>query len=313
MTSNRPVAVIDLGSHSALLLIARWQNGTLTPLKELFKITRLGQGLGESGRLLAENMQRALGILKEFKKEIANFGCTRVFVVGTEALRRAENADAFLQQIKAQFGWEVDVVTPQEEASLSYLGAISVFDNYDQKNFTVIDVGGASTEMTLGKGIHIKETQSFPMGAVALAEAFQFKEKLNRPDLPKIRDFLDEIFDADLLKTLTVNALLVGAGGTITTLAAVKAQMPAYDSQVIDKISLTLDELLLVFEKLNALNLSERRQLKGLEPGREDVIIYGTLIYIHILQRAEKWRIKVSSRGLRYGYLLKKRDAFDRA
>ncbi len=304
MKINTPLAVIDLGSHSALLLIAQMENGHIIPLKEDFKITRLGQGLSKNDELQPQNRQRTLDVLIDFKKEIASFNCKKVFVIGTEALRRAKNTGTFLQQIKERLSWDTQVLTPLEEAAQSYLGAISAFNDFENKKFTVIDVGGASTEITKGDGVQIEKKRSFPVGAAVLAEKFNFKEKLNRPDIPKIRDMLDGLFEIDALKALTAESILVGSGGTITTLAAVKAKLEAYDANVINKMYLTLDELLLLFEKLNAHLLSERRKIKGLESGREDVIIYGALIYIHILQQTEKWRIKVSSRGLRHGYLL---------
>lgn len=304
MPDNLLRAVIDLGSHSALLLVVRTEKGQLVPLKERFRITRLGQEVNNLGYLPQENQQRALDVLEEYRHELQTMECREVTVLGTEALRRAQNADELVQKIKQRFGWEVRVLSAQEEATYAYLGAISAFENFREKNFTVIDVGGASTELTLGRGVQIKSDASFPIGAARLAEEFGFKEKLKRSDLPKIREFLDGIFDEKALQTLTTNALLVGTGGTITTLATVKMQAETYDPEKIRRISLTLDELLLLFEKMNALTLKERRQLKGLEAGREDVILYGTLIYIHILQRTEKWRIKVSPRGLRYGFLI---------
>ena len=134
-------AVIDLGSHSALLLIAQIENGRLLPLKERFRITRLGQEVNNLGYLPYENQQRALDVLEEYRHELQTAGCSKVTVLGTEALRRAQNARELVQKIEQRFGWEVRVLSPQEEATYAYLGAISAFENFGEKNFTVIDVG----------------------------------------------------------------------------------------------------------------------------------------------------------------------------
>ncbi len=305
MKKTAPVAVIDLGTHSALLLIAELQeNNRLHVLKEDFRITRLGAGIGKSDELLPENQAYALTQLKTFQNEIKEFAVDRTVVLATEALRQASNANAFLQRIQDAFGWQVTVLSPQEEAQLTYLGAVSVFDDFASKPFTVVDVGGGSTEITMGKGKSIKNIRSLPVGVVRLAEKLNYKEKIISRDIAGIQEFLDAWFDEYELKKLTEDTILVGTGGTITTAAAIKQKMEVYDAETIDKTSLTLDELLMMFEDLNAKSLQERKAVPGLEAGREDVIIYGLIIYIHFLQRAGIWRIKVSSRGLRHGYLL---------
>ncbi len=305
MPESAPVAVIDLGTHSALLLIAqRQRNGTLNVLNEDFKITRLGSGIEKSANLLPQNQQATLDELHLFKKKITAYGCTQITVLATEAIRKAANASGFLNLLQNQFGWQVKVLSPQEEARFSYLGAISVFDHFATKLFSVIDVGGGSTEITKGRGKKIECSQSFAMGAVRLAERFNYREKIVSFDIPGIQEMLNESFDEPELKKLTEDALLVGTGGTITTAAAIHNGMKKYDPNVINKTSLTLDQLLMLFEDLNARSLKERQQVKGLEPGREDVILYGLMIYIHLMQKAGIWRIKVSGGGLRHGFLL---------
>ncbi len=305
MSEIKRTAVIDLGSHSALLLIAEVERGgTLKILKEDFKVTRLGLGLGSEGRLLPQQQETALARLREFKHTIAGFGEVPVTVLATEALRRALNADAFLQSVQRELGWKVRVLTPQEEARYSYLGAISVYEDFKAKLFTVIDVGGGSTEIVRGRGEKIEMSRSFPVGAVGLAEQLHFRERIVSGDIPAIQEFLDARFNESELKKFTDEAILVGVGGTITTAAAIHERMTKYDPERINRTSLTLDELLLLFEDLNAKSPEERRAVVGLEAGREDVIIYGLIIYIHLLQRSGVWRIKVSARGLRHGFLL---------
>ena len=305
MSKAAPVAVIDLGTHSALLLIAEKQAGNgFTVLKEDFKVTRLGAGIEKDEILLPQNQENTFKELREFKKEIEAFGCGQVTVLATEAMRRAANALTFLDALHKEFNWQVKVLTPEEEARFSFLGAISVYEDFTSKLFTVIDVGGGSTEITKGRGKEIERSRSFPVGVVRLAERFDYRERMVSFDIPTVQEILDAQFDAAELKKLTEDTFLVGTGGTITTAAAIHHGMETYDPNVINNTSLTLDQLLMMFEDLNARSLEERRQVKGLEAGREDVIIYGLMIYIHLMQRAGVWRIRISAGGLRHGFLL---------
>ena len=305
--SSKPLAVIDLGSHSALLLIARVEGEQLKVLQEDFVITRLGQGLNESGKLSKERQGAALQVLQHFKQKAEAHNCQSVQVIATEALRRAHDADEFIRQIEQELQLPVSVLSPQQEATCSYLGAISVIENFKNKRFTVIDVGGGSTEITLGQGQEIVKHASLPVGASRLAEAMDFKVKLGSSD----RMGLMQIVKIELEKIAFWNEIdssrvLVGSGGTVTTLAAIHHGMERYDAQRVSQTVLDREQIWKLYYQINDLDLEERLKLPGLEAGREDVITYGTIIYLTIMELRQLPWIRVSARGVRFGYLIKK-------
>ncbi|WP_456408994.1 Ppx/GppA phosphatase family protein [Caldithrix abyssi] len=305
MTTDQPLAVADLGSHSALLLIARQKGGELEVLHEDFVITRLGQGVKQSGLLSEERQQLALQVLKDFKEQAARFGCSALEVIATEALRKARNAESFSQRARQTLNLSIKVLSAGEEARFAYLGAISVFDGFEKQKFTVIDVGGGSTETTLGRGRKIEAHASFPLGAARLAEEMNFKIRLTDEDYLRLQERVErELVNNPLRNEKDDSRVVVGSGGTITTLAAIVHRMRVYDAQRISKTTLELEQIKAWFRRINAMDLKERLRLPGLEAGREDVLPYGLLIYVTMMEAGQIKRLHVSARGLRFGFLL---------
>ncbi len=301
---SAPIAVIDLGSHSALLLIAHYDGQKLRVLQEEFVVTRLGQGIQQDGKLTEDRQQQALEVLRRFKKQALNAGCKTVALIGTEALRRATNRLAFSKRIKQQLGLTLKVLSPEEEARFAYLGAISAFKPVEHRAFTVIDVGGNSTEITSGHGQQVQKHVSLPIGAARLAEASQFKVRLTETDRQDLFEAIEiQLGQTAFGKQTQLTGVVVGTGGTITTVAAIKHKMQHYEAHKIDQTVLSRKEMENLFDLINGLTLEERKTLKGLEPGREDVLPYGMLIYLYLMKRWQISEIRVSSRGLRYGYL----------
>ncbi len=222
-------------------------------------------------------------------------------------MRQANNAQEFIKEVKKRLGLKVHILTAEQEAVFSYRGAISVVDNFEQKAFVVIDVGGGSTEITLGEGTNIHNRASMSIGAVTLAEQMRFKIQLGSSD----RMGLMQVVKSELVKLAVWNEIndslvVIGSGGTITTLAAIHHRLKNYDADVINHTLLERSQIWQMYYWLNDLDLNRRKAVPGLEPGREDVIIYGMLIYLTILELRQLLWIRVSARGLRFGYLLTK-------
>ncbi len=304
MNSSKPVAVVDLGSHSALLLIARHHHGDWQPLYEAFRITRLGEGLQQNGLLSEKSQQRALRTLREFKAVCQQWSCKQVYVLGTEALRLAQNSEQFAELLSRELDWQLNILSPEQEAVCGYLGAISVFPNFKEQAFTVVDVGGGSTEITLGKGVHIEKNASLPIGAARLARGMDFKVTLCSSDRMGLMQLIKtELENLPFWNEIKDSRVLVGSGGTITTLTAVHHKMEHYDAQLINRTTLDREQLWQLYYRINDLTLEERLKLPGIERGREDVLIYGTIIYLTLMELRKLELIRVSARGLRYGYL----------
>jgi exopolyphosphatase/guanosine-5'-triphosphate,3'-diphosphate pyrophosphatase len=296
-------AIIDLGTNSVLLLIGQSSDsGRIDVLHQRYVVSRLGAHVFEKGDLQPEAMARTLSVLQEFSRDIKNWQVDQVHLIGTEALRRAGNTGFFANLVREQLGWQLQVISGAEEAVYGFTGAVDGLD-YENKESAVVDVGGGSTEIIYGRDQAIQDFISLPLGVVELAEKFRMKVQLTEQDRDtirkKIRTELEQIF---FLKKLKTEKVLIGVGGTITTLAAVKENLQRYDPDQIHGYVLDKKSVIEIFESLNRLTLPQRRQIPALVRGREDVILYGTLIYLEVMEFAGFNRVIASDRGLRFGY-----------
>ncbi len=301
---NQNIAVIDLGSHSALLLIGHVGNdGGVHPVKEEFAISRLGAGLNETAKLSDTAMQRAMDILADFGNTISQYHVSRVHLVGTEALRRAENAEDYGRRLSERFDWDLKILSANREAELSFKGAVEGFAEARDRSL-VIDVGGGSTEIVVGRELRPIDGHSLSTGALRLFERFQRIIQLNSATRGQIDHYLkSQLEKTDFAANLTNSAALIGTGGTITTLAAILKEMTVYDAGILNGSIIKRPDLEHMFTAINAKSLAERRAIKGLERGREDIILYGLLIYLNFMKMFDFKNIIASTRGLRFAYL----------
>ncbi len=302
--AGRTLAVIDLGTHSALLLIARCRKqGDPKIVEQAVCITRLGAELNKSGRISAESLRTTIAVLQEFTNRARRSKVSGIFLIGTEVFRVARNSPQVIGEIERQTGLKLRVLTPQEEAHFAYRGAVGQVAE-DQIARLVIDIGGGSTELILGRGGKIEHSHSLPIGAVKLAQKMNGQVTLCSSDrlglMQYVKLLLQEVPFRDALSRPQETVV---TGGTVTTLAAVKLGMTNYDWNRINRTFLTRSEIWDLFFRLNKLDLAGRRQVPGMEAGREDVILYGTIILLTLLESARIDAIRISDRGLRYGYL----------
>jgi exopolyphosphatase/guanosine-5'-triphosphate,3'-diphosphate pyrophosphatase len=296
-------AVIDLGTNSVLLLIGQSrQAGDIDILLQQYHISRLGERVFETGKLDAKAMERTLAVLHRYAQEIEAHQVDTVHLLGTEALRRAGNAAQFRDMIRGQLGWELQVISAQQEALYSFVGVRETVKNIGQ-TLVVVDVGGGSTEIIYGQNQTISQSVSLLLGVVELAEQFKMKEQLDNDNQQDLRKIIHAHLEpVSFLKNGTRPRVLIGVGGTITTLVAEREKLSRYDPERINGCVLHKNEIVKIFQSLNRLTLAQRRHLPYMIQGREDVILYGTLIYLEIMDYADFSTILVSDRGLRFGY-----------
>ena len=295
-----PVAAIDLGTNTARLLIA-----TLDPYRQVLlkrTITRLGGDFRRESGLSPQAMQRSLAALAQFAREISRHGVTRVRAVATSAVRDARNGGLFCELVRAETGLELEVIDGTEEALLTLAGVRSVLDRSDG-DLVVFDVGGGSTEYTLARGAAPLFSRSLPIGVVRLTEgkpdAAAMDEKIGR-ELTRLRRELEEEGMTGRFSAAT----LVGTAGTATTLAAVQMQMEDYDYRRVNNFTMPLSAVERIFARLSPLTPKERLGVPGLEPGREDLIIAGTLVVLQTMRIFGFPTLKVSDSGLLEGLVL---------
>jgi len=304
--------VIDIGTNSILLLIARWNNsGELETVKQAFSVTRLGDSISRDGVIREDAIDRSMKVLEEYENMARRYRAAKLYVIGTEMMRRAKNAQLFCRMVNKKFGWNVTILSGEEEGRLTYAAAVGGIGGDDQP-VMVVDVGGGSTEIVRGIGCQIQSALSLPLGVVRLAENTHMCANLSKLQyLELASEIRASVENSRAFISIAPDTKFIGSGGTITTVAAIKEKMTTYDPEKINGYALTHKDLRAIYRQLNQLSLAERKNLPGMVPGREDILLYGIIIFIVLIELTGLTKIYVTDRGLRYGYLLNIKNTGD--
>ncbi|MDW8066205.1 MAG: Ppx/GppA phosphatase family protein [Aquificaceae bacterium] len=292
------VASIDVGSYSVRLSIAQL-DGELKIIHEEGRITALATDLRSDGLLKEDRIEETISVIKEFLQKAHEFGVDSLKLVGTEALRRAKNSKDFLQRLKDITGYDLKVITPEEEGRYAFLSV--AYSLKPKGRFCVIDQGGGSTEFVCGKDFVVESLTSFPFGIVNLTEEFIKSDPPKNYELESLKNFLDE----HIKKVIQPCDELVGLGGTITTVAAIEYGVFPYKGEDVHGKELSIDRLMFWLETLSSMKESQRiASFPHIEPKRAKVIIPGILIFYRSMLLFGKDRIRVSDWGLKEGVLV---------
>lgn len=295
-------AVIDIGTHSALLLVAETAGGSLRPLLDEARTTRLGAGLKDSQRISPEAQARLLQVLATYEAILSEYEIERLLCFGTAVFRHARNAAEVLQQIQLKLGWPVQVLSGQQEAEYTFKGVLQTqLADPAGGSAIAVDIGGGSTEVIFGSRRAIAQCWSFPVGALSLQEQFQLGESIDSQTAAAIDRFLEDCF-GPLLPPEPAAPMIV-TGGTATTLAALMLELQSYDISRIDGCQFSQAQLAVMYSELNQLTVSQRADLPGMEAGRAEVILPAMRILQGLLHRLQAQAITVTVRGARYGLL----------
>jgi exopolyphosphatase / guanosine-5'-triphosphate,3'-diphosphate pyrophosphatase len=280
---NDRVAAIDCGTNSIRLLVADRGDGELTDLVRRMEIVRLGQGVDRTGRLAPEAIERTRVALADYAAQIRDLGATKVRMVATSATRDAENSADFRAMVRATLGTDAEVVSGDEEARLSFTGAVR---GLPPARYLVVDIGGGSTEFVSGTST-VDSAISVDIGCVRMTERHL------RDDPPTAAQLAAATVDIEAAvdKALAVvgdarDATLVGLAGTVTTVVAIALGLPHYDSARIHHSRVSTTEVARVTAELLAMTHQQRLALPVMHPGRADVIGAGSLILRTVLQRS---------------------------
>ncbi len=300
------IASIDIGTNTILLLIADIDaDGTVTVVRDEQVIARLGKGVDANRRITAETFTRVLGFLQKFRATAEANGATIIVASGTSALRDATNGAEFVRDVRARIGLEIDVLSGQQEAELTYRGAVSEFLRTPgaQRSYAVLDIGGGSTEMTIGEEGAVLRKASLNVGAVRLTERIL---KTSPPSAPAISQAVSEVRSwVSTLPKLLPTTYLIGVAGTVTTLAAIDLSLPVYDPKRVSGHFLRLETLEQVYERIRTKSIGEMiRTYPQIQLGRADIILAGMIVLIEALKWFAVRGITASDRGLRYGMVL---------
>jgi exopolyphosphatase / guanosine-5'-triphosphate,3'-diphosphate pyrophosphatase len=282
------VAAIDIGTNSVRLLVAEVDGTTardakVVPLDRRMRITRLGQGVDKARALAPDAIERTVAVLREYRAALEEHGVTAVRATATSAARDASNRDDFFAAAHDALGITPELLSGDEEAALSFLGATADLDA--PAPYLVVDIGGGSTEFVLGTDAPTGLV-SLDMGCVRITEQYLESDPPAPEELSNavaaVRDLVADV--PRVIPGAESAATLIGLAGTVTTVAAIELGIPEYDPEKIHHFVLTREAAEDVFRTLATETAAQRAHNPGLEPGRVDVIVGGTAVLVGIFR-----------------------------
>jgi exopolyphosphatase/guanosine-5'-triphosphate,3'-diphosphate pyrophosphatase len=283
------VASIDCGTNSLRLLIADVdiERGRLTELHSDMVIVRLGQGVDRTGRLAPEALKRTFEVVDQYGERCRAAGVEAMRFVATSATRDASNRDDFVSGVETRIGIVPEVISGEEEARLSFLGATQALDKTHPGPFLVADLGGGSTELVLGTDAPEAE-YSMDVGCVRMFERHAFSDPPTDAEIEAAVADIDAALDqAARAVPLEKARTLIGLAGTVTTVAAHALKLEAYDRERIHGSEFLIEEACAAASELIAMTHDERAALGFMDPGRIDVIGAGALVWRQVMIRVE--------------------------
>jgi exopolyphosphatase/guanosine-5'-triphosphate,3'-diphosphate pyrophosphatase len=277
------VAAIDCGTNSIRLLIADVAGDRLTDVARRMEIVRLGEGVDRTGMLAPAAIARTRTALLGYAAEIAELGIERVRMCATSASRDASNAADFQAMVRSVLGVDPEVISGDEEARLSFAGALGGLSA--PSPYLVVDIGGGSTEFVTGSTA-VSSALSVDIGCVRMTERHLRSDPPTAAEIAAasadISAAVDRALDAVSGRSA---ATLVGLAGSVTTVTALALKLPEYDADRIHHAVIGYHDVAAVTERLLAATVAERLALPVMHPGRADVIGAGALILRIIMER----------------------------
>ena len=303
------VAAIDAGTNTTRLLVAEVQAGGLTEVERRLIFSRLGEGVDATGRLSPRGIKATTAAIAEFVDRSRELGAVRIRVAGTSAVREAANGEDLLASVKEATGLDIEVLSGEAEAALSFAGATQ---DLPRGRYLVCDIGGGSTELahgrkdeTLGGTAAMHVAISLKLGVVRLTERHLAHDPPTPQELATLEADIDRILQAagEQLPGAP-GAGFVGVAGTVTSLAAIKLGLERYDPKLVHGSELTRDDVAGLYHRLARMSLPEREALPALPPGRADVIVAGCAILTGVMARWSFPAVRVSEKDILDGLAL---------
>jgi exopolyphosphatase/guanosine-5'-triphosphate,3'-diphosphate pyrophosphatase len=292
-------AVIDIGSNSVLLLVGRRRaDGSLEIVRDESTVARVSEGAAASGRLLPVAIDRTLAVLRRYRELASADGVTEIEAVATEGLRMADNASEFLGPAREVLGSPVRLISGDEEARLSYRSV--ALEHPDVDPLRVIDVGGASTELVVGRGLEVEQAVSHRLGSVRITEQLGDGHPPSAAALARMVAHAREVLAS---QPLDPHPTLYGLAGTVTTATAVLLGLERYDRDAVDRTSIDIGKLRTLWERVASMSLAQLQAIPVVGPGRADVFVGGVTILLAALEHCGADTLMVRDRGLRYALL----------
>ncbi len=284
-------AVVDIGTNSARLMIAQAAGNKIKSVYKTLRTIRVGEGMTTHRSITQGAMQRTLDTLNEYLG--LSSGCEAFFCFATSAVRDAQNKDEYVEFIRNNCGVEIDIISGENEALLGFAGSVSGFGG-------MFDIGGGSTEVTVGTAADIKFSHSFNIGTVRMLQMFPSTDFADPDAYEKAHALAARIFCGI---PPAVDFTYTGIGGTATALAAIDLKLRVYDSKLIQGHKISLERSSELCGMLKSKTKQQRKKLIGLEENRADVIVLGSILMLEFMKASGSNEITVSDSDNQEGYL----------
>ncbi len=277
------VAAIDCGTNSIRLLIADIDGNNFREILRDMEIVRLGQGVDQTGQFHPDAIARTLAAVDKFAAEIAKRGVEKIRFCATSATRDATNRHLFVDGVRERLGIELEVISGDEEAALSFAGAIKDL-NPSNGPFLVVDIGGGSTEFVFGTST-VEAARSVNIGCVRMSERHFASDPATPEQIEAARtDIQEAIAQAAAVVPITKAKTLVAVAGTATTVAAAALELPEYDRYAIHLSRISAQQTHDAATMFATKTREQRISLGYMHPGRVDVIAAGSLVLSEIMK-----------------------------
>lgn len=328
-------ASIDVGSNTLRILIGEFVDNRIIDIYTDRKITRLGSMVGQTGILQTENMEASLQALSGFVSVINRFRIKHVRALGTSALREAQNSGIFMQRARDAACIQIEIISGEKEAQLTLKGILQAFSPAEtgaargrvpiiqqgdtgrshQRSLFIMDIGGGSSEWIIYQGEDRNMMGSLPSGVIKLAQTCITADPASPHDVMLLnREIVTVLnnFGPDTGRLDPGATLFIGTGGTFTTVASVDLGLDSYSRQKIHLHRIPLSRLKQMQKTFLQLSLTERKKIRGLEPGRADLIIPGVQFTMKVMELFRFRELIVSDYGLLEGALLEMKEASEK-
>lgn len=301
-------AAIDIGTNTVLLLVAEFDDGRLNVIEEKQRAPRLGKGVDRNKNLSNDAMERVISVLLDYKKHLEEHysDVEDVSVTATSAVRDANNRKDFLDQIKRDTGFSVEVLSGLEEAEYTYKGSLSVLAReWLAESNVILDIGGGSTEIAIGKGTTLSDRHSFDMGCVRFTERYLQSEPVTEREIQECRQAIEKELENHPFSIDEKSTRLIGVAGTVTSLAYIDLDLKKYEAQKINGFKITIEKLKNYIRKFSDIRTEDLiEKYPEVMKGRADIFLAGLLILEGFMGYYSYGNCIVSTGGVRHGAIL---------
>lgn len=299
------IAIIDLGTNTCNLLIAEYQAKSYQILYQGKEVVKLGKNGIDKNLLTGEGLERAILAIRKHQERIGNFNVSEVLIIATSAIREATNKDWFQQQIKANTGLELQIISGEKEAQLIFDGVKLAFGKIDDHSL-ILDIGGGSNEFILTQNNEPIWKQSFPLGMARVIEQIPPTDPITPEEIEQINDWFNSRLEQlwNRLKNIQV-PLLIGCSGAFDTLVDLIDQTDP-GTKIRIKQEIEIDDFNRIYETLIKSTTAERMRMKGMESIRIEMIVPSVLFIKLIVDRLNIQKIVQTDHALREGVLYKR-------